>query len=55
MLGETVRYINRPGLTLMGGVKALREGKIYKNREDVERRRRGQKKGTKGKGGKAGK
>lgn len=25
MLGETVGDINRPGLTLMGGVKALRE------------------------------
>lgn len=33
MLGETVCYINRPGVALMRGVKALREGKIYEERE----------------------
>lgn len=33
MLGETVGYINCPGLALMRGVKALREGRIYEKRE----------------------
>ena len=32
MLGETVCHINRPGLTLMRGVKALREGRIHEKR-----------------------
>lgn len=43
MLGEAVCYINRPGVTLMGGVKALRDGRTHEKREG---RGVGQERGT---------
>lgn len=33
MLGETVCYIDGPGVTLMGGVKALGAGRVYRKEE----------------------
>lgn len=37
MLGKSVGYINRPGLTLMRGVEALREGTKERERQGREK------------------
>lgn len=54
MLGETVCYINCPGITLMRGVKALRDGRIYEKRDGEGWGRKGGQMENVGKGGEKG-
>lgn len=43
VLGEAVRYINGPGVALMGRVNALREGTVEEEREKGEEGKRDKK------------